>query len=498
VVVSAGVIQSVLNTSTLETVTAVNSQYALALSSPTVAGQVLKAGSGSTAAKWSEVIPVDVATGEELWEFATGTNEQGKFAMSLPNGTYDIFARQWGGKGDEGTGFTSSAKYRVTVSGGVGNTNLQIKMRDPNLSLRVVSPTDSTIGLADVWVHGNFNNQYFGGTTDSNGYFTAFVDTSTASTCQSVCRINVYPNNQINYTPRSESFTVIGNLGNIAVGVVNATVRIYIPTNGVNGMPNKWSWFSVEELNGSGEVLSENGYGTNELGQAGIGLTSGGKYRITAYPSGEYYGRYAPKSIMIDSFNPSTQGAITITFDSPNMTFIVRDSLDVGNAWGWYEVFSMSGATATRYVDGYLNEQGRGALYLPDGDYKFIFYPGRAKGVEKIVAVTISSGHVTSSSGATFVNDLSTIIMGAGNVTGLIRNASGDVAANIAISAVSTTGAASKVVTISKEDGTYELNLNVDQSWTISALDPISLDKGSVSVVANSGSYSGKNINLAP
>jgi hypothetical protein len=110
----------------------------------------------------------------------------------------------------------------------------------------------------------------------------------------------------------------------------------------------------------------------------------------------------------------------------------------------------------------------------------------------------MSSGHVTSSSGATFVNDLSTIVMGAGNVTGLIRNSAGDVAANIAISAVSTTGAASKVVTISKEDGTYELNLNVDQSWTISALDPISLDKGSVAVVANSGSYTGKNINLTP
>ena len=88
--------------------------------------------------------------------------------------------------------------------------------------------------------------------------------------------------------------------------------------------------------------------------------------------------------------------------------------------------------------------------------------------------------------------------MGAGNVTGLIRNSAGEVAANIAITAVSTTGSASKVVTISKEDGTFELNLNTDQSWTISALDPITLDKGSASVVANSGSYTGKNINLAP
>lgn len=88
--------------------------------------------------------------------------------------------------------------------------------------------------------------------------------------------------------------------------------------------------------------------------------------------------------------------------------------------------------------------------------------------------------------------------MGAGNVTGLIRNSAGEVAANIAITAVSTTGAAIKVATISKEDGTFELNLNTDQSWAINALDPITLHKGTVAVVANSGAYTGKNINLAP
>jgi hypothetical protein len=146
-----------------------------------------------------------------------------------------------------------------------------------------------------------------------------------------------------------------------------------------------------------------------------------------------------------------------------------------------------------------LNEQGRGAQYLPDGSYSVTFYPGKSKGVEKTITFTISGGHVTSPTGATFtVNDVGTVIMGAGNVTGTVRTSSGELAANIALTAISTSGAESKVSTITKEDGTYEFNLNISQSWTIKVVDPISEHKGIETVTADSGSYTGKNITLAP
>ena len=70
--------------------------------------------------------------------------------------------------------------------------------------------------------------------------------------------------------------------------------------------------------------------------------------------------------------------------------------------------------------------------------------------------------------------------------------------ASVPVTAISTSGAASKVVTVTKSDGTYELNLNTAQSWTIQAIDPITLKTGSTTVVENSGSYTGKNISLAP
>ena len=498
VVSNAGVIQSVRNMKSNETVTAVNEEYSLALNSPSISGRVLAAGSGTTVVRWAQIVPIDVATGEELWEYSTHSNSSGRFALSLPNGTYDIVARQWGDDG-ESKGFTSSTKYRETVSAGSGNLSLDIRMRAPNLTIRVVSPTNSSVGLPDVWLHANFNGQYFGGVTDVNGNFTAFVDTATTTTCTSTCRIYIYPGYQSNFTPRSETFTSVTSIGSISPGIVNSNVTIYIPTNGGTGVPNKWSWFSVEELDGSNNVVNEQGYGTNELGRAGIGLTVGTKYKITAYPSGDFYGRYSPKTYLIDSFNATTHATIAITFDSPNVTFIVRDSSDIPNAWGWFEIFTVSGGVSTRYVDGYLNEQGRGAQYLPDGSYSVIFYPGRSKGVEKTITFTVSGGHVTSPSGATFtVNDVGTVIMGAGNVTGTVRTSSGELAANIAVTAVSTSGAASKVSTVTKEDGTYELNLNVSQSWTIKVVDPITEHKGTETVTADSGSYTGKNITLAP
>lgn len=498
IISTSGVIQSVSNMKSNETVTAVNDEYALALSSPSISGRVLAAGSGSTVVRWAQIVPINVATGEELWEYSTHSNNLGKFALSLPNGTYDIVARQWGNDG-ESKSFTSSPLYRETVAAGVGNLSLDIRMRSPNLTIRVVNPTNSSVGLSDVWLHANFNGQYFGGVTDVDGYFTAFVDTATTSTCTSTCRIYIYPGYQSVFTPRSETFTTVTSIGNISPGIVNSNVTIYIPTNGGTGVPNKWSWFSVEELDASNNVVNEHGYGTNELGRAGIGLTVGAKYRITAYPSADFYGRYSPKSYAIDSFNATTHATIAITFDSPNVTFIVRDSSEITNAWGWYEIFTVSGGVNTRYVDGYLNEQGRGAQYLPDASYSVTFYPGKSKGVEKTITFTMSGGRVTNPIGATFtVNDVGTVIMGAGNVTGTVRTSSGELAANIAVTAVTTTGAASKVSTVTKEDGTYELNLDVSQSWAIKAVDPITEHKGAETVTANSGSYSGKNITLAP
>ncbi len=497
--VESGTVTSAKRNLTNETITAVNGVYSFSLSAPSLTGRVFKAGSTTAGVRWASVIAIDAVTNEELWEYSVGSNESGRFAMSLPNGSYFIVARQWGG--EEGEGFSSSARYSVTITNGSASAPLDIYMRAPNFKVRVVDPVNTSQGLAKYWVNGNFNNQYFGGSTDSDGYFTAFIDTATTNTCIGDCRIYIYPQYQGKYANSFETFTVVGDIGNISPRIPNATVTVYIPTNGGTGNPDKWAWFSVQTLDSNSEVISEEGYGTNEVGRASISLDAGVKYRITAYPSGEYYGRYSPKSLLINSFDPAVNANITITFESPNVTFIARDLADAANSWGWYEVYTVSGSSRTRYVDGYLNEAGRGAQTLIDGDYSVTFYPGRSRGVEKTITFTVAGGHVTASNGATStLNDVVTVIMGSGNVTGTIKDSAGEVVPSAVVTAVSG-GSPLKSTAVTKADGTYELSLDSTRTWTLTALNPITTKTGSTSISStpgNSASISTHDITLLP
>jgi hypothetical protein len=460
----------------------------------------LQSGTSAAAVQWAQIIPIAVGgerNGEELWEYSTNSNERGKFAMSVPDGTYDIVARSWG---KSGGGSTNSGKYRVVVSGGIAGETLTIRMKEPNFKLRVVSPLNSSVGLSDVWVNGNYGNQYFGGSTDNDGYLSAYIDTTTAVTCGTTCRLNIYPGYGSTFTPVSTYFTAVGDIGNVALGVVTSKVTVRIPTNGGVGLPDKWSWLSVQELDGSGNVVSESGYGTNELGQAGLGLVSGTRYRLTAYPSGQYYGRYSPKVYDIASFNTTTHAEITITFDSPNVTFVVYDREGTGNAWGWFEIQQGSGGSYSYAADGYLNDQGRGALFLADNtagqQYKMILYPGKSKGVEKTIYFTVSGGNVTASTGATFTSNVGRITMSAGNVTGTVVS-DGELLANIPITATSSDGV-TKVSTVTGADGSYEFYLDTTVSWTLKAVNPFitTPTTGTISISAGATSLTGLTITL--
>jgi hypothetical protein len=309
-------------------------------------------------------------------------------------------------------------------------------MQTPNLSLKVEVPS-ATTGVPNTYVNGNFNDQFFGGMTDSNGELRVFIDTSTATTCSTNCFLRIYPWNNANYTEKTHStvgLTVGGPTTSFKVGSVNSTVTIRIPTNGGVGLPNAWGWAMVEELNETGTVTASDGYGTNQLGQIGLDLTENSRYRITAYPSGDYFDRYSPKVYEISAFEVATMNKIDITFDSPNITLIVLDKSKVGNAWGWYEVKKKSepGTEFVYYSDGYLNSWGRAAIKLINGTYRIKFNPGKASGIAKEVEFTVTDGHavVAGTTNITFVNDVGTVELDLGNITGIVRGANGSVAAS--------------------------------------------------------------------
>jgi hypothetical protein len=87
--------------------------------------------------------------------------------------------------------------------------------------------------------------------------------------------------------------------------------------------------------------------------------------------------------------------------------------------------------------------------------------------------------------------------MGAGNVTGTVVSG-GELLANIPITATSSDGV-TKVSTVTGADGSYEFYLDTTVSWTLNAVNPfiVTPTTGTTSVVAASGSYTGKTITLS-
>lgn len=480
VVVSGNAISSVTDISSGSTVSLSDGRYPFALGAPSVTGRVLKP-TGSTTIPYTLVLPYD-SNGNELWQYATHTNDSGQFALNLPNGIYKLSARTWG----DGYEYSNSAKVSLTVSGGVA-VDVELRMRAPNLTGRVVSPSNSAVGISNVWINGFVDGQYFWGNTNKDGYFGTFIETTTALNCPANCSLSLHFWNNPTYASKSYSISGIGNVGSLTPGVVNAKVQVRIPSNGASDLASKWSWVSVQELNNAGSVIAEFGAETNELGLAGLSLTEGRKYRLVAYPSWEYYSRYSYKAVEIASFNATTNALTTITFDSPNLTLVVKDRKGDGNSWGWYEVYQGTGGSKTLYLDSYLNDQGRGALTLPDGTYTLIIYPGKASGVPLETTFTMTAGVPSGSGfGATGVGQFT---LAGGNVSGKVfASDSSTVLASIPITAVRDDDNSITVSTVSQSDGYYELNLNRNYSWTLKAINPASMFKGSTALASGSAS----------
>jgi hypothetical protein len=124
-----------------------------------------------------------------------------------------------------------------------------------------------------------------------------------------------------------------------------------------------------------------------------------------------------------------------------------------------------------------LNSWGRAAIKLINGTYRIKFNPGKASGIAKEVEFTVTDGHavVAGTTNITFVNDVGTVELDLGNITGIVRGAGapGKRMANIQVTATSDGGSPIKLIAVTDSNGNYYFNLDTAFSWTIKALDPI-------------------------
>ena len=422
---------------------------------------------------------------ENKWIYSTNTDASGNFALTIPDGTYVIRAVPYG------TGFQygKSESQTITVSGGAMSGTITLRLRNPNLTGRIVTPGASPVPLANVNVNIWIENEYFYTWTDSSGQFGVFVDKANPD-CPSNCSLMLNYYKSSDYTFKRYTISAIGNIGDKAIGGVTSRATVVVPQSGSLTLPNQYGYVAVESIDSvtSQSTWSSGGH-TDESGQVGLNLETGVKYRLTFYPGYQVVGQFAPKVVNIESFSPVTNETMTVSFDKPNLQLKVSSHAGVANMYGWYQVNKLNVSTSQYefYSNNYLNQLGEGAVILPNGTFTIRFWPGKTSGVEREISVTVSSGVA---SGSEISAGIATVVLPTGNISGYVRNQSSVALKEIIVTAVRDTDSTKTISTVTDENGYYELNLDRTYAWTVKAIEVKSAAFSSVSIATASPSNS--------
>jgi len=493
-------ITSIRDITANETLTAVGGYYTFKVSSSSLKGTVLPPGTGTVGVRDVQ-IAVSLPGSSDQWRYSTSTDQDGRFGLLVPDGTYVIRAIPYGGLYQYGKSETQT----VVISGGTTATPITIRLRAPNLTGRVVTPGASPAPLANVNVNAWIDGEYFYGWTDSSGQFGFYVDNTTPN-CSKGCQIQLNYYKSSDYTPKSYAVSAITNLGDLAIGGITSRVTVLVPQAGSATTANRYGWTTVESVDSvTSNASYVTGGQTDDLGKVGLSLTDGVKYRITAYPGYEFNGKFAPKVYEIANYSAATMSQISIQFDRPNLYISAFGSTGISNSYGWTRVTKFESSTSTYnfYSNIYLDEKGEAAYTLPDGTYQISIRPGKTIGTQRTITIAISAGIASCSAGcATFASSKATVNLPNGNISGKVVDSTGASLKGALIVATRVDDTSKNATAVTSAAGVYEIYLDTNYAWTIGSVDPASGEKGSTSLASTPGVsdtiVTDKNITLAP
>ena len=354
-------------TATVTGITANGSNvFLLPLGTGTLSGTVFGS-DGTTAVQNANVVAKDLSTQQERWEYAVGTSSTGKWAMTLPQGTYSIIAKAPYGGSSYGN---SDAIATVTVDAagvatlsGVAATSPQatnafnISLKAPTWTGIVKVPTGAETGVAYAQVC-LYNNDYWncanadasgnwalsaqeGVTTYSDNSFLVYGD----------YRNGVYPER------RFEGPTAVASALGAATGATNrelrfvgANVQITVTAGGV-AVPYVWVSLDRPNVGGLG------GNQTNASGVANLyvaDLTKAINVRVDINNNKSVAANYtttlksfSDSGVTTNVSANSSRFVTSIALDTPNLRGVVREPT-AGGVEGntvpnsWVELFLAS------------------------------------------------------------------------------------------------------------------------------------------------------------
>lgn len=149
--------------------------FVLTLSLPSLKGQVLDP-DGNAGVRDAQVVAVDTLTNQALWERSANTDDSGFWSMSLPAGTYQLYARApWGniefGDGPRSGVVTVSENGSVQVPAGRDAAAFNLSLSAPAFSGFVVEPGTSTrmTNVQVCLIPGQSDNNWYCASTNQNG-----------------------------------------------------------------------------------------------------------------------------------------------------------------------------------------------------------------------------------------------------------------------------------------------------------------------------------------
>ncbi|CAN2227838.1 hypothetical protein MCERE85_01383 [Candidatus Nanopelagicaceae bacterium] len=316
----------------------------------------------------AQVVAINTATGQEMWEYSANTSPNGTWSMNLPTGTYKIMARApWGsstyGNSDRIGDVVVDASGNATVTSDASPRTASafgLRLKGANWSGVIRTPSgvaDAVVPYADVclytnniWTCSSANDQGAWAMSSPTG-FSAFSSDAILEIRDN--RNGVYP--MLRYTGATAVGTALGGVGPVSNLVhrfpgANFTVQV-TATNSAGAtvnVPN--AWVSIDWANhnwlGGGQTNAQ-GIASFNIDTATV--TSGDvNIRVEINGNDNFKSNFAPTSKTV-SVATITAGmtpsyAATVPLDTPNFKAILREAGTSGApvANSWIELFDDS------------------------------------------------------------------------------------------------------------------------------------------------------------
>ena len=358
---------------------------------------LLPIGQGDTGVANAWVVAVDKSSNQEMWQYGSNSQRDGSFAMSLPAGTYTLYAHSpYGdvsmGNSDPIGDLTVSTSGAVTIAGAAqtaGDTadNFIIRMQNPYWSGKVLPPSGSTgVSNARVCLNATVNGVQFWNcaNTDNDGNWAmgkpaGFTDFGPND------QIQIAENQNAQYSMAAyQGKTDIESSGFLHTGAGSLNLRLAAPNfvvkivYGQDSAPASNLWVNVNKLAGGwigGSSTDANGYAKFTVSD----LTKGVQVMVdpSNNPTIAAVAASVNKQYQDNQMSGHVSGgnfADTITLASPNIRGTVTDpttNATVANSW----VELLDNSTNNWITGSNTSPTGFFALNVPSGTYRLNVNP---------------------------------------------------------------------------------------------------------------------------